>query len=114
MAELDERKLEASGRALQLVADAVRRAVAVEHAVTLHAVVLVQSGGVPKTSSGKPQRSACREAFVPSCVRSCSGSCAPTCARSRTSYQPRAPLACPIHVFVGADDTEVRAAGLKG
>jgi acyl-CoA synthetase (AMP-forming)/AMP-acid ligase II len=43
---------------------AVRRAVAEEHAVSVHTVVLLRAGGVPKTSSGKTQRRACRAAFL--------------------------------------------------
>lgn len=42
----------------------VRKLVALEHDLTPDAVVLVRLGGVPKTSSGKVQRSACREAYV--------------------------------------------------
>lgn len=46
------------------VATAVRLAVAEQHDVPVWAVVLVRSGGIPKTSSGKIQRQACRKAFV--------------------------------------------------
>ncbi|HKI01898.1 MAG TPA: amino acid adenylation domain-containing protein [Thermoanaerobaculia bacterium] len=44
------------------VAEAVRRAVADQHEVTVHEVVLLRYGAIPKTSSGKIQRRACREA----------------------------------------------------
>jgi len=43
---------------------AIRRAVAEEHDVRAHTVVLVQPGSIPKTSSGKLQRYACRTAFL--------------------------------------------------
>lgn len=43
---------------------AIRRSVAEEHGVEVHAVVFLQVGSVPKTSSGKIQRHACREAFL--------------------------------------------------
>jgi acyl-CoA synthetase (AMP-forming)/AMP-acid ligase II len=43
---------------------AIRRAVAELHGVRLHAVALVSSGTIPKTTSGKLQRFACREAFL--------------------------------------------------
>jgi len=43
---------------------AIRRAVAEEHDVRVHAVVLIQPGSIPKTSSGKLQRHACRTAFL--------------------------------------------------
>jgi acyl-CoA synthetase (AMP-forming)/AMP-acid ligase II/acyl carrier protein len=48
----------------ELVARAVRRAVAEWHDVEPHAVVLVKPLGVPKTSSGKIQRSACRDRYL--------------------------------------------------
>jgi acyl-CoA synthetase (AMP-forming)/AMP-acid ligase II/acyl carrier protein len=46
------------------VAEVVRRALAEEHEVELYALVLVKLGGMPKTSSGKIQRQACRKAFL--------------------------------------------------
>jgi len=46
------------------VLDAVRGAVLDEHGLALGAVVLVRSGTIPRTSSGKVQRHACRAAFL--------------------------------------------------
>ena len=46
------------------VAAAIRRAVAERHEVEVHAVVLIRTGGIPKTSSGKIQRSATRGAYL--------------------------------------------------
>lgn len=46
------------------VLDAVRGAVLDEHGLVLDAVVLVRSGTIPRTSSGKTQRHACRAAFL--------------------------------------------------
>jgi amino acid adenylation domain-containing protein len=43
---------------------AIRRAVAEEHEVQAHEVVLVRAGSVPKTSSGKIQRRLCRELYL--------------------------------------------------
>ena len=43
---------------------AIRQAVAEEHGVQVYAVVLVQFGSIPKTSSGKIQRHACRNGFL--------------------------------------------------
>lgn len=43
---------------------AVRRAVSDGHELQAHAVMLIRSGTVPKTSSGKIQRSACRKQFL--------------------------------------------------
>jgi len=49
---------------LKLVLDAVRMAVLDEHDLALDKIVLVRSGTIPKTSSGKVQRRACRRAFL--------------------------------------------------
>jgi amino acid adenylation domain-containing protein len=46
------------------VAETIRRAVAEEHEVRLWALVLVKPGEVPKTTSGKLQRRACRDLFL--------------------------------------------------
>ncbi|HSK77422.1 MAG TPA: AMP-binding protein, partial [Thermoanaerobaculia bacterium] len=46
------------------VAEAVRRAVAEEHEVQVHEVVLLRVGTLPKTSSGKVQRRLCRELYL--------------------------------------------------
>ncbi len=47
----------------ELVA-AIRRAVADEHEAQVHAVVLLRPATIPKTTSGKIQRSACRARFL--------------------------------------------------
>jgi amino acid adenylation domain-containing protein len=46
------------------VSQAVRTAVAAEHEVVPHAVVLIAPRTLPKTSSGKVQRHACRNGYV--------------------------------------------------
>jgi len=46
------------------IAEAVRRAVAEEHEVQVHDVVLMRVGTVPKTSSGKIQRRASRSLYL--------------------------------------------------
>jgi 8-amino-7-oxononanoate synthase len=46
------------------VFDAVRRHVAAEHELAVEAIVLLKAGSIPKTSSGKIQRHACREGFL--------------------------------------------------
>jgi len=43
---------------------AIRRSVASEHELEVYAIVLTQAGKIPKTSSGKAQRSACRDRFL--------------------------------------------------
>jgi acyl-CoA synthetase (AMP-forming)/AMP-acid ligase II len=42
----------------------IRRAVAAEHALQVYAMVLIKTGSIPKTSSGKIQRYACRFGFL--------------------------------------------------
>jgi 8-amino-7-oxononanoate synthase len=46
------------------VFDAIRRAVAAEHELALDAILLLRAGSVPKTSSGKIQRHACRNGYL--------------------------------------------------
>lgn len=46
------------------VFEAIRKNVSAEHEVPPDAIILVRSGSVPKTSSGKIQRHACRQAFL--------------------------------------------------
>jgi acyl-CoA synthetase (AMP-forming)/AMP-acid ligase II len=49
---------------VSLVAESVRQAVLEEHQADLYAFVLLKPGGIPRTSSGKIQRLACRSAFL--------------------------------------------------
>ena len=44
--------------------EAIRRAVAAEHGLALDAIVLLRANRIPKTSSGKIQRFACRDAYL--------------------------------------------------
>ncbi|RKH34972.1 AMP-dependent synthetase [Corallococcus praedator] len=44
--------------------DAIRRAIAQGHEVAVDTVVLIPAGGLPKTSSGKVQRRACRTQYL--------------------------------------------------
>jgi acyl-CoA synthetase (AMP-forming)/AMP-acid ligase II len=48
---------------------AIRRAVSENHDLSLHAVVLLKRGSLPKTTSGKIQRRACREGFINGTLR---------------------------------------------
>jgi len=43
---------------------AIRQAVSLEHEVQVYAVVLIKGGSIPKTSSGKIQRRACKAEFL--------------------------------------------------
>ncbi|MGZ3458391.1 MAG: fatty acyl-AMP ligase, partial [Archangium sp.] len=70
--EIDVRKagnlrqqLEAADTAM----GAIRQRLAEAHEVQPYAVVLIESGSIPKTSSGKIQRYACREAFQAGALR---------------------------------------------
>ncbi len=46
------------------IIDTIRREVTTEHELPPDAVILVRSGSIPKTSSGKIQRHACRQGFL--------------------------------------------------
>ncbi|HEY6349972.1 MAG TPA: non-ribosomal peptide synthase/polyketide synthase [Candidatus Angelobacter sp.] len=49
---------------LDKVVEDVRRAIADEHEIQPHAILLVNSGSAPRTSSGKVQRQLCRQTFL--------------------------------------------------
>ncbi|MED2454972.1 condensation domain-containing protein, partial [Bacillus thuringiensis] len=49
---------------VQEVASAIRQAVTAEHGIQVHSVLLLQFGSIPKTSSGKIQRHACRNGYL--------------------------------------------------
>ena len=51
-------------RELDPVFEAIRREVAAEHELPVEAIVLIKAGSIPKTSSGKIQRHACRQGFL--------------------------------------------------
>jgi fatty acid CoA ligase FadD32 len=53
----------------QPIADEIRTAIAVRHGVTVRDVLLVQSGSIPRTSSGKIGRRACRTAYLDGSLR---------------------------------------------
>jgi 8-amino-7-oxononanoate synthase len=46
------------------VFEAIRRAMAAEHELSPDEIVLIKAGSIPKTSSGKIQRHACRDGFL--------------------------------------------------
>lgn len=48
----------------EVVIETIRGAVAQEHELFLHDVVLIRHGSIPKTSSGKIQRHACKAGYV--------------------------------------------------
>jgi non-ribosomal peptide synthetase component F/aryl carrier-like protein len=49
---------------VEVIAGAIRQAVAQQHELQVYAVVLLKTGRLPKTTSGKIQRHACREGFL--------------------------------------------------
>ncbi|HZC53715.1 MAG TPA: long-chain-fatty-acid--AMP ligase FadD32 [Mycobacterium sp.] len=58
----------------QPIADEIRAAIAVRHGVTVRDLLLVQSGTIPRTSSGKIGHRACRAAYLDGSLRSGVGS----------------------------------------
>ncbi len=58
--ELERRRKEN----LAEVFDSICRAVLTEHELSIDSIVLVQAGSIPKTSSGKIQRHACRASYL--------------------------------------------------
>ena len=52
------------------IADAIRAAIAVRHGVTVRDVLLTSAGAIPRTSSGKIGRRACRSAYLDGSLRS--------------------------------------------
>jgi fatty acid CoA ligase FadD32 len=51
------------------IADDIRAAVAVRHGVTVRDVLLMPAGSIPRTSSGKIGRRACRAAYIDGSLR---------------------------------------------
>ncbi len=49
---------------IEEVAGTIRAAVSAQHDLHVFAIMFIKAGGLPKTSSGKVQRRACREAFI--------------------------------------------------
>jgi acyl-CoA synthetase (AMP-forming)/AMP-acid ligase II len=69
VAEIDHRPrprppLGAGRPAFEDLIGAIRQAVAEQHELQTHAVLLVPPGALPKTTSGKQQRHACRQRFL--------------------------------------------------
>lgn len=62
--EIDAKRLARAGKDPASVIDSVRRVVSADHELHVSVVVLVPTGALPKTSSGKVQRRACRVAWV--------------------------------------------------
>lgn len=65
-----ERAAGANKMDLAPVADEIRAAIAVRHGVTVRDVLLTPAGAIPRTSSGKIGRRACRSAYLDGTLRS--------------------------------------------
>jgi amino acid adenylation domain-containing protein len=59
-----ELELRASAPDADAIFRDVRRAIAIEHGLGVHAMVLLRPGSLPRTSSGKIRRQQCRAAFL--------------------------------------------------
>jgi acyl carrier protein len=59
-----ERGRNRSPQELDDVFEAIRKSVSAEHEIPMEAIVLIKAGSIPKTSSGKIQRHACRNGFL--------------------------------------------------
>ncbi|MGK7891318.1 MAG: fatty acyl-AMP ligase, partial [Leptolyngbyaceae cyanobacterium] len=46
------------------IVTAIKQAIAQSHALQVHAILLLRTGSIPKTSSGKIQRHACKQGFL--------------------------------------------------
>ncbi len=57
-------ELKDAGATAPEVIEAIRQAIAKAHGIQVHAVVLIRENSIPKTLSGKIQRSATRDAFL--------------------------------------------------
>ncbi|HSD85824.1 MAG TPA: phosphopantetheine-binding protein [Anaerolineae bacterium] len=72
------------------VMQTIRRAVAAAHDLQVYAVVLLKPGGLPKTSSGKIQRHACRAGFLDKNLETVAVSLLDTRPAATSSGQPKA------------------------
>src|SRR5512135_3364365 len=55
---------QAKGEGVEAILQAIRQGVSEEHELDVHAIALLKPASLPKTSSGKVQRHACREGFL--------------------------------------------------
>lgn len=64
--EVERRRRDDNSANARDIVTAIQRAIAEEHELQVHKVVLLKAGSIAKTSSGKIQRRACRSAFLAS------------------------------------------------
>ncbi|WP_343073363.1 non-ribosomal peptide synthase/polyketide synthase [Pyxidicoccus fallax] len=119
--EVDTRKVTTS---LEEVAGAIRQRLAEGHEVMPYALVLIQPGSLPKTSSGKIQRYACRASFLIGELREvyawrASAPVEPTAKTglTATTAEPEASIAAAMAEYAertGAESNEEPQAALTG
>ena len=68
------------------VVQAIRQAVTEHHDLRVHAILLLKTGSIPKTSSGKIQRHACRQEFHSKTLNVVGNWLEPTPDKNRASY----------------------------
>lgn len=80
---------------LEAIATAIAKAIADTHGVTLHALCLINRASIPKTTSGKIQRRACRQGFLDGSLKEVyrwtAGAPAPAMRAEVKPTQPAAP-----------------------
>lgn len=69
--------------------EAIRRVVSEQHEVQIYAILLLKAGSVPKTSSGKIQRSACRQGYLDNSLETIAIWTAPVLERPHQSSSER-------------------------
>jgi len=99
-------------RELDGVFDAIRRDVAAEHELPVEAIVLVKAGSIPKTSSGKIQRHACKQGFLEGTLDAVAEWRSWTASPTAAAAKPVAPVAtpaAPVRPAVAAPTAEAAA-----
>jgi thioester reductase-like protein len=99
MAEVEPRKLPESAT-WETVTRAIRTEVAARHGIALHAVSLIPPKALPKTSSGKLQRFACREAFLSGSAEELARESFPSQAQPQRPAAPTEPLVAKLLEYV--------------
>ncbi|MHB9858119.1 type I polyketide synthase [Streptomyces sp. YIM S03343] len=97
----------AARAAAEEIFTAVRAAIAEQHGLQVHDIVLVAPGSIPKTSSGKLQRYACKEAYLAGSLAAVERWSVPSAADS--SDDRGAPATRPDGEAAARPDGELRA-----
>jgi natural product biosynthesis luciferase-like monooxygenase protein len=101
----------------EAIVRAVRESIAAEHQLHAHAVVLIRAGTLPRTTSGKVQRKACRDEFLSNSLKVIFSSvdagdpveAQPAALLPQEGPQPESALQCVLHVLAAATRTPLRA-----